>query len=626
MVIQKILFPQIGRCTEQRMYFRAWDEIPEEKEKKKKNKHRKQKKKKDIISGSRIAYHYSENMLRLKKGEPVRFDTYFNGFSIDKWKKYTCLEQLDLRLDMQGKIRVTLVSRYLLHENIIEKILSETIVDAGTRQEVSFPYDIGHAKGMLAFELEALSGDAILYGGAYCSAAAEEKRRNVTIGLGICTFRREEFIEKNLRILQDEIIKNKDSELYGHLEVFISDNAKSLDARSLQAEHVHIYPNRNYGGTGGFTRCLIEMKRGGEQPGITHALLMDDDVVIEPQALEKTYVLLTLMKEEYLDAFIGGAMLRLDQQYIQHENGAVWHPDTGLISPLKTGLDLRSGKNCLYNEIEEYENYNAWWYCCFPLSVASDCNLPFPYFIKMDDVEYSIRNVEHLIQMNGICVWHEPFENKYSSNLEYYIVRNRLIMCACHSTEFGLKKVIRQMLSFCFREITYYRYKNVDLYLRGVRDFLKGPRWLMRQDAEALNKELIQAGYQAQDLDKLDMGFNYPAYEASREDYGQGSSRMKRILTVNGLLLPARGDNIAPMASVRGVHFYRRSRVMNYEITSNRAFITERSLAQTIQSLCKVLQTIVVTVRNYERANKAYQAEGKRLMTLKFWKSYLQIK
>ena len=84
------------------------------------------------------------------------------------------------------------------------------------------------------------------------------------------------------------------------------------------------------------------------------------------------------------------------------------------------------------------------------------------------------------------------------------------------------------MLSFCFREITYYRYKNVDLYLRGVRDFLKGPRWLMRKDAEALNKELIQAGYQAQDLDKLDMGFNYPAYEASREDYGQAKIKAGR--------------------------------------------------------------------------------------------------
>lgn len=612
MVIQKILFPQIGRCTEQQMYFRAANE--------------RQEKKKGIVSAGKIKYHYSERRLLLKKGEAVRFDTYFNGFSIDKWKKYTCLDHLFLCLNLQGRIKVTLVSRYLLHENTIEKILSETIVEAGSRQNISFDYDIGHAKGMLAFELEALSEEGTLYGGAYCSEIAKEKLRNVKIGLGICTFRREDYIEKNLRILKKEIMENKDCALYGHLEVFISDNGKSLDAKGLQSEDVHIYPNLNLGGTGGFTRCLIEMKRDAKKSGITHALLMDDDVVIEPQALEKTYVLLALMKEEYLDAFIGGAMLRLDQQFIQHENGAVWHPDTGLVSPLKNGLDLRRCSNCLYNEIEEYANYNAWWYCCFPLSIASDDNLPFPFFIKVDDVEYSVRNRKHLILMNGICVWHEPFENKYSSNLEYYVVRNRLIICAYHGCGYNLRRVLRQMLAFCLREITYYRYKNVDLYLRGVKDFLKGPRWLMHQDGEALNLELIRTGYQAQELDTLDMGFNYPAYEASREDYGQGSSRKKRILTLNGLLLPAKGENIVPMASVRGVHFYRRSRVMNYDITSNKAFITERSMIQTVKSLVKTLQTMILTIRNYEKATKAYQADGKRLMTLKFWKHYLKIK
>lgn len=620
MVIQKILFPQIGRCTEQQMYFRAAAEKTERKKKKKK------KRKNNGLSESNIPYHYSEHKLRLKKGEPVRFDTYFNGFSIDKWKKYTCLDQLSLRLHLQGIVKVTLISRHLLHENMIEKILSEAIVDAGSGKEFSFPFDLKDAKGMLAFELEALSEQGIVYDGAYCSTIEKERIRNVKIGLGICTFRREEYVEKNLRILQDEIIHNTDCALHGHLEVFISDNAKSLDTKRLQTEQVHIYPNRNYGGTGGFTRCLIEMKRNEKKSAITHALLMDDDVVIEPQALEKTYLLLALLKEEYLDAFIGGAMLRLDQQFIQHESGAVLYTDTGFLSSLKNGLDLRSGENCLYNEIEEHSDYNAWWYCCFPLRVASDENLPFPFFIKVDDIEYSLRNMKHLILMNGICVWHEPFENKYSSNLEYYNVRNRLILCAWYGSGYGLKTVIRQMLSFCLREITYYRYKNVDLYLRGVRDFLKGPRWLMRQDAEALNQELIQAGYQAQDPDTLDMGFSYPVYEASREDYGQGSSRKKRILTLNGLLLPARGDNIAPMASVRGVHFYRRRRVMNYEITSNRAFITERSVPQIMQSLYKVLRTIIVVIGNYEKANKAYQMEGKRLMTLKFWKRYLNIK
>lgn len=583
----------------------------------------------DWVSGGvwgRPVYHYSEGFLHLKTGMPVGFDTYFNGFSVDKWKKYTMLDQLYLRLVLSGKVKVTLYTRQKLHEQVMTKIMSETIVDAGAKQAYDFAVDWESARGMLAFELEALDGDGVFYDGAYRSRTAQGKMRDVTLGAGICTFRREAFVKKNLRVLLDEIINKKDSVLYGHLEVFLSDNGRSLDVAEFADEHIHLHPNRNVGGAGGFTRCLLEMKKSAVQTGVTHALLMDDDVVIEPQALERTYMLLALSRETYRDLFVGGAMLRLDEQAVQFEAGAVWHADTGMMHPRKSGLDLRSCESCLYNEMEEQADYNAWWYCCFPLATATDDNLPLPLFIKMDDVEYGVRNLRHLVLLNGICVWHEPFENKYASSLEYYNVRNRLITCALHSKTYRVRTLQKQMLAFCLREITYYRYRNVDLYLRGIRDFLKGPRWLMRQDAEKLHQELMEAGYQAKELETLDMGFDYEVYEASRGDYGQFSSRRKRILTLNGLLLPAKGDNIAPMASVRGVHFYRRKRVMNYDITSNRGFLTERSVVQMFRSLLQVARMLPLINRNFEAARRAYQAEGKRLMEKQFWKRYLRMK
>lgn len=623
MVLQKILFPQIGKCTEHGMYYRTayagWQYESSGQPCGKTER--------DSVSGIApeiVEYHYSEGILHLEKGQTVGFDTYFNGFSVDKWKKYTVLDNLSLQLVLKGRIKVTLITEYLLHGNLIERVLSETIVDAACRQDYTYSCDLENARGILAFRLEALGEGGIFYGGAYCTSAVESMLENVKIGVGICTFCREAYVEKNLQILQKEIMENEDSVLYGHLEIFIADNGKTLDAGWLETDHVHIYPNPNLGGTGGFTRCMIEMKREEKKLGITHVLLMDDDVVIEPQALERTYMLLALIREKYRDAFVGGAMLRLDRQFMQHESGAVWHADTAMVSPLKDGLDLRKVRNCIYNEIEEYASYNAWWYSCFPLYVVEDNNLPFPFFIKMDDVEYGIRNMRHLILMNGICVWHEPFEYKYASYLEYYIVRNRMIMSALYGEGYGLYKVLRQMFSFCLREITYYRYKNAELYLRGVRDFLKGPGWLMRQDGEALNRALIRDGYRAQDLDTLDMGFDQRAYEISREDYGQGSSRIKRIFTMNGLLLPTKGDNIAPMSAVRGVHFYRRRRVMNYEDMSNQAFITQRSFMQTATAVLRILQTAAVVCMEYERAKKAYKKNGKRLMTLKYWKRYLQ--
>ena len=69
--------------------------------------------------------------------------------------------------------------------------------------------------------------------------------------------------------------------------------------------------------------------------------------MIEPEAPVKTYQILTLLKDEYEDAFIGGAMLRLDKQAIHVESGASWNG--GWLKSLKHDLDLRRCDYCLYN-------------------------------------------------------------------------------------------------------------------------------------------------------------------------------------------------------------------------------------------------------------------------------------
>ena len=58
---------------------------------------------------------------------------------------------------------------------------------------------------------------------------------------------------------------------------------------------------------------------------ITHVLLMDDDAVISPEAIERTYTLLTLLKEKYRMAVIGGSLLREDLPTLQYECGACWN-------------------------------------------------------------------------------------------------------------------------------------------------------------------------------------------------------------------------------------------------------------------------------------------------------------
>ena len=314
-------------------------------------------------------------------------------------------------------------------------------------------------------------------------------------------------------------------------------------------------------------------------------------------------------------------MLRLDKQYIQVEAGASWNG--GYLQSLKTNLDLRICDSCLYNEIEEYAEFNAWWYCCFPLDIVSENNLPLPIFIRGDDVEYGLRNMKKLILMNGICVWHEPFENKYSSFLEYYIIRNQLIDNAFHCKWYDARHLKKCIKVHCRQEIMYYRYKNIDLYIQGVRDFLKGPEWLMRQDGEMIHKQVMAAGYKAQELETLPMAFRYPLYEDSCKVHDTVKARYKRIFTLNGLFLKAKGESIVPMAAPKSIMFYRKKRVMHYDVTSKKAFITEKSYRESFRCICKTMVLIWLVPFQLKKAQRSYRKEGLKLRTLEFWTQFL---
>ena len=467
MKLQNILFPSIETCAEEEMYFRQHD-------------------------NNTKSYFY-DGCLMLHKNEQLDFDTYFNSFSIEKWHKYTTAEQISLTLFLRGNVRVVLMRKEKTYDGILTELLSKEVCKSEAVSKYSFTYNTASYNGIYCFSICSENDDAEFYGGYYSGDISNDPR-DIKIAIDICTFKREKFIEKNIKLLRSNFLENADSELKDRLELFISDNGGTLDSKALQSDRIHVFANKNTGGAGGFTRGLIEINKIKQKNGITHALLMDDDIIIEPESVFRTYTLLSCLKDKYCDAFIGGAMLRLDRRNIQVESGAVWAG--GNIISLKCGFDLTACNNVLVNEMEEFAQFNAWWYCAFPASIIREDNLPVPIFVRGDDVEYGLRNMKHLILMNGICVWHEPFENKYSSFLYYYILRNRLIDNSLHNMIIptsGFLALFKQQVT---EQIRLYRYKNANLLMDGVEDFLKGVNWLAEQDGVASRSAAARLVYQ----------------------------------------------------------------------------------------------------------------------------------
>ena len=100
-------------------------------------------------------------------------------------------------------------------------------------------------------------------------------KNEVKIALNICTFQREEFIHRNLSLLQASDFFNPDNpQYYGRLHIFVVDNGSSLQLP--ESLYVHCIYNRNTGGSGGFQRGIEEIRKRNE--GFTHVIFMDDDV------------------------------------------------------------------------------------------------------------------------------------------------------------------------------------------------------------------------------------------------------------------------------------------------------------------------------------------------------------
>ena len=203
-------------------------------------------------------------------------------------------------------------------------------------------------------------------------------------------------------------------------------------------------------------------------------------------------MLLKTLRDEYVDSFISGAMLEINQRNIQHE-------DIGYINakgehgPMKPRFDLNIWDSVVKNEKildEDYRQYCGWWYCCIPMNKVKENNLPMPFFIRGDDVEYSIRNHTHFITMNGICIWHEGFDTKYSGVMELYQVhRNDLIVKAIHPEELDNVDVITRMTDLFWQEVYKFNYKGADLILDAVEDYLKGPQFIKTLNGEKCVQE-----------------------------------------------------------------------------------------------------------------------------------------
>lgn len=592
--LQKIIFPERFDETVQ-LYFRASHEVS-----------------------------FGDDLRPEFKKQPCSFDTYFNMFSLERWKRYTCLENVALSLVTQGTCRVCLygLNRY----NIATLLAGHEITHDGMAETVlSFPATDSQ---MVYWTLE--PGQNFAFGQAwYCTDVAAENVSRVLVDAIICTFRREVHVRRNLGILANFFREYPD---FGEsLRVTVVDNGQTLTADDMPEGPFTLHANNNTGGSGGFARGMLEALERSDGPVASHVLLMDDDILLHPESLLTTISFLHLLRHEYEDAFLGGAMLDLEDKAMQFESQAVWDQKKLVWVNHKRDLDVRSRSACIYNDfpihIPKGIAYQGWWYCVIPMQSLQKYSLPYPFFVRHDDIEYALRATpSSIIYLNGICVWHEPFYKKDSLLTHYLLSRN---VPVAHSLNVNHSRLV--LLAFFLRSFARsamtFNYKAVENICDGIEDYLKGPDFL--KNPATCAQVLRNQGTCIEDsrpVSELPQAFPPLRQEKNFKHRLSLLQNIICILTLNGHLLPAvlrKSESICMIYQPTVSNFYLRRSVLLINPFNNTFVRRTASFRQLWRYGWRFVWLCCRMLRQYGKLNAAYSSTHAEMISPDFWKAYL---
>jgi galactofuranosylgalactofuranosylrhamnosyl-N-acetylglucosaminyl-diphospho-decaprenol beta-1,5/1,6-galactofuranosyltransferase len=315
---------------------------------------------------------------------------------------------------------------------------------------------------------------------------SSKHKSDVKLGVVICTYNNEGLLKKNIsRLIDSSIWENS------NIELLLSNNGILEDTSFFVSERCHRFDQQNVGGSGGFARGIYEILHGRcKSLGITHILLMDDDVEFHPEVIQRT---INYHQRCVKPCVIGGSMLQLENPTWLHEAGCLVKSKSSIGTHTDITKGLLSETNALdqLGRAKSYD-YNAWWFCSFPVDAARKVGLPLPLFIHGDDIEYGMRLKEHGYPVycpGGISVWHQSFENKHLTWIRYFDFRNALIRITYHQRN-STKTLILQLMNACRRATIRNDYGGFIMALKAFEDFAKGPSVLHANDFKTQIKSL----------------------------------------------------------------------------------------------------------------------------------------
>ncbi len=424
----------------------------------------------------------SRTALRVRSGEKMSFGTYFNAFPASYWRRWSIVKEVTLTIAVRGTGATVLVYKSMANGES-QRVDSAT---TGEQSSATFTFDLTLKPfvdgGWYWYDVIAGDDDTVVETAEWTAEVPEDRAGHGTVDLAITTMNRPDFCAKLIGQIGD------DEDLRPYLDtVFVMeqgtqkvvDSPEFAKAEAALGPQLRMIEQGNLGGSGGYARGQLESVRKGTA---TYAMMMDDDVVCEPEGIIRAITFGDLARRPTI---VGGHMFSIYSRSRLHSFGEIVHPwRFWWMSPLDTFPDwdlaarnLRSSR-WLHKRVDV--DFNGWFMCLIPRQVLEEIGLSLPLFIKWDDSEYGLRAKEAgypTVTFPGAAVWHIPWTDKNDALdwQAYFHVRNRFVAALLHSSYPKGGRLLFENRNHQIAHLVSMQYSTVEIRHQAMLDVLSGP-------------------------------------------------------------------------------------------------------------------------------------------------------
>lgn len=587
--LQTLIWPEAGICTERDLYLR-------------------------LQGAARLAG--DSRGCRFAEGSGARFDTWFNLFNAGTWQQQCQLQSLYLQLDGEGCFEATVFlappqGGWQQHCRRVELAPGRP-----ARLDLSALLAAAGGGGLMFFELQAADGAAVLTQAGWQTADAP--RRTPQLALAVTTFRREAEVA---RTVERFAAFRAQSWMKDHVQLIVTDNGRS--AELPPRDGVTVIGNANLGGAGGFTRGLLEARARGA----SHCLFMDDDASIHMESLERSWMLLAYARDPA--TAIAGAMISARRRWEIWENGARFFLRC---RPLHMGTDLRDFGQTAAMEWAVAgppppQLYGGWWYFAFPLAQAE--HLAFPFFVRGDDVSFSLVNRFNIVRLNGVVSFQESFTEKQSPQTWYLDLRSHMAHhLSLPALDVGAWGVLKIAVWFFLRNLPQMHYGTLAAIRLAVEDVMQGPEFFDAHADMAARRGDLKALAGAEAWQDLVPGADLPPL---RRAPPPAWMRHLMKLSLNGLLLPfyARfGRRITLEADNRGSLgcAWGAAEISYLNAAGDKYYTVRHSKPAAWREIRRFVKTARAFLKAYDGLAGRYRGAYGRLTSEPYWRAKLDLR